>query len=216
MQGSVEERREFQRLALDQPIAGTFNTTPVVMLEVGVLGTRLLHKVPFAEPRGELRFVFEGHVVTMRCDVVRTSEVDPKRYGGAGLASGMKFLAAVGDSGDYLRTMLVRLVSRALEQRSRDAGLPLKLTPPVDGDRTVRGVDAQYVAYRWEGGIWKRRAIFLPEQPPVGFTVAKFEDPGEMQRLCEVFEASDDEGRRLIRMFAELSVSQLMQIPPRP
>lgn len=215
MQGSVEERREFQRLGLDQPIAGTFNSTPVVMLEVGILGTRLLHKVPFDSERGELRFVFEGNVVAMRCDVVRTIQVDPKRYGGAGLASGMKFLAAVGESGDHLRSMLVRLVSRALEQRSHDAGLPLRLTA-VDGDRTVRGVDAQFVAYRWEGNAWKRRAIFLPEQPPVGFTVAKAEDPAEMHRLCEVFEASDDEGRRLIKMFAELSVTQILQIPPKP
>ena len=41
------------------------------------------------------------------------------------------------------------------------------------------------------------------------------EDAAEMQRLCEVFEASDEEGRRLIRLFAELSVSDVLQIPPR-
>ena len=42
-----------------------------------------------------------------------------------------------------------------------------------------------------------------------------FEDADEMQRLCSVYEASDDEGRRLIRLFAELSVSDALQIPPR-
>ncbi len=216
MQGSGEERREFQRLGLEQPIAGTFNATPVVILEMGVLGTRLIHKTPFESPKGDVRFVFEGNVVTMRCEVVRTMEVDPAKYGGAGYASGMKFLAAVGDSGNFLRSMLVRLVSRALEQRSDSASNAHFELSPVDGDRTVRGVDAQFVAYRWEDGVWRRRAVFLPEQPPVGFTVAKKEDGVEMQRLCEVFEASDEEGRRLIRLFAELSVTQILQIPPRP
>ena len=35
-----------------------------------------------------------------------------------------------------------------------------------------------------------------------------------MQRLCRVYEASDNEGRRLIRLFAELSVSDALEIPP--
>ena len=53
------------------------------------------------------------------------------------------------------------------------------------------------------------------EQPSVGFTVARGEDTAEMQRLCRVFEASEEEGRRLIRLFAELSVSDALEIPPR-
>lgn len=212
-----EERREFQRLTLAQPHAGTFQSVPVVLVEMGILGTRVVHKVPFESPRGDLRFVYDGNVVTMRCEVVRTMEVDPARYGGAGLASGMRFLAAVGDSGNHLRAMLVHLVGRALDAH-RDAMPPggmLRLTE-VDGDRTIRGADAQFVTYRLDEGAWKRRPIFLPEQPAAGFTVARKEDPAEMQRLCEVYEASDEEGRRLIKMFAELSVTQVLQIPPRP
>ena len=49
----------------------------------------------------------------------------------------------------------------------------------------------------------------------MGFTVARSTDTDEMQRLCDVYAASDEEGRRLIRLFAELSVSDAMQIPPR-
>ena len=85
----------------------------------------------------------------------------------------------------------------------------------VDGDNTVRGSDAGFLCYRFENGGWIRRRVFLPEQPSVGFTVARTEDNSEMQRLCRVFEASDDEGRRLIRLFAELSVSDALEIPPR-
>ncbi len=85
----------------------------------------------------------------------------------------------------------------------------------VDGDRTVRGRDANFRSYRLDADGWHRRNVFLPEQPAVGFTVTRGEDPEEMQRLCEVYEASDEEGRRLIRMFAELSISEALQIPPR-
>jgi hypothetical protein len=85
----------------------------------------------------------------------------------------------------------------------------------VDGDKTVRGLDAGFLSYRLENGSWQKRHIFIPEQPPTGFTVGRSEDGAEMQRLCLVYEASDEEGRRLIRLFAELSVSDQLQIPPR-
>jgi hypothetical protein len=84
----------------------------------------------------------------------------------------------------------------------------------VDGDKTVRGVDAQFLSFHLVDGNWRKRRIFLPEQPAAGFTVARGEDLEEMQRLCALYAASDEEGRRLIRLFAELSVSDLLQIPP--
>jgi len=62
--------------------------------------------------------------------------------------------------------------------------------------------------------LWTKRPVFLPEQPSTGFTVAHTSDTDEMQRLCRVYEASDEEGRRLIRLFAELSVSDALAIPP--
>jgi len=79
----------------------------------------------------------------------------------------------------------------------------------------VRGRDAAFVCYRYEDGTWHRRHVFLPEQPASGFTVARSEDSAEIQQLCRVYAASDYEGRRLIRLFAELSVSNALEIPPR-
>ena len=40
---------------------------------------------------------------------------------------------------------------------------------------------------------------------PDGFTVAAYEDEDELASLCETYEAADAEGRRLIRLLAELS-----------
>lgn len=211
--GQTEERREFQRLRLTAPLTGTFGVSSVSIVELGILGARIQHEGDLA-PRGELRFESGGNEVTMRCEVVRTIEADQFRFPGARFISGMRFLAAVGESGDELRAVLARLVTSALEGRHDSSATRIRLRS-VDGDKTVRGVDAQFVAFRFEHGTWRKRPVFLPEQPALGFTVARGEDAEEMQRLCAVFEASDEEGRRLIRMFAELSVTDVLQIPPR-
>jgi hypothetical protein len=203
MLSTGEERREFQRLHLQMPIPGTFADSAVVIAEVGVLGAGLQHEQPLVEKYGDLCFPFEGESISMRCEVVRTVN---EHY------SGVRFVAAVGDSGDHLRHMLATLVMKAFEGRREAPTSPISA---IDGDRTVRGHDAQFLCYRFEHGSWHRRRVFLPEQPSVGFTVARAEDSEEMQRLCRVYAASDDEGRRLIRLFAELSVSDALEIPPR-
>lgn len=214
MQSKGEERREFQRLRLEVPLPGTFGADAVTIVEVGVLGARVQHAAPLAVARGELRFSEGGSDIVMRAEVVRTLDANQTRYTDAAFVSGLRFIAAVGESGDHLRAMLSRLVVLAIEDRHESSITRLRIRK-VDGDKTVRGTDAQFLAYRFENGAWRKRHVFLPEQPSNGFTVARGEDAEEMQRLCTVYEASDEEGRRLIRLFAELSVSDALQIPPR-
>ncbi|HEX2122705.1 MAG TPA: PilZ domain-containing protein [Thermoanaerobaculia bacterium] len=203
MQSRGDERREFQRLQLDPPLDATYGSNPVAILEIGVLGARIRHDAE-PETRSELRFSGDGQPIAMRCEVVRTM----------GDQSGLRFLAAVDDSGDRLRAMLARIVTKALDDRHESSATKIKVRRTVDGDKTVRTTDAHFVSYRLEDGGWKRRHVFLPEQPAIGFTVARGVDAEEMRALCAVYEASDDEGRRLIRLFAELSVSSVLQIPP--
>ena len=202
------ERREFQRIPLASPISGTFGGTEVRLVEAGILGARIEHDVALPDARGDLHFEWDGKTIRMRCEAVRTEEKGDR------MISGVRFLAAVGDSGDHFRDMLVRLVGDALDHRFDASATRLRIRS-VDGDKTVRGADAHFLSYRFEDGAWKKRHVLLPEQPTLGFTVARGEDAVEMQRLCEVYEASDEEGRRLIRLFAELSVSDALQIPPR-
>lgn len=203
-----EERREFQRLAVDPAIPGTLGNRDVSIVEIGVLGARVRHAEPIGTDYAELRFEHDRAEVTLRCEVIRSS-------GEQQIESGIRFLAAVGESGDRLRELLARLVAHELEVRRK---VPRHIIPTgstVDGDRTVRGKDAGFLCYRLESGHWKKRRAFLPEQPSTGFTVARWVEPTEVQRLCQVFEAADSEGRRLIQLFAELSISDEMEIPPR-
>jgi hypothetical protein len=203
-----EERREFQRLNVEPAIPGTLGGQPVSIREIGVLGARVEHSQPIGAGYAEFQFEQGGAAVTMRCEVVRSSGNPPS------IESGLRFLAAVGESGDRLREILARLVAHELEVRRK---MPKHIIPSgnaVDGDRMVRGKDAGFLCYRLEAGHWKKTRAFLPEQPVAGFTVAHWVDPNEVQRLCQVFEAADVEGRRLIQLFAELSVSDELEIPP--
>lgn len=207
-----EERREFQRLSVSTPIPATLGTNPVSILEIGVLGARLQHSMSIDGTYAELRFSYNGSEVAMKCEIVRTS-APRSHYPDSGLESGVRFIAAIGDSGDRLREMLGELVAAEINARRGQGGAMIQ-APQVDGDRTVRGRDAGFLCFRYEGGHWTKRPVFLPEQPSSGFTVVRGYDADELKRLCHVYEASDEEGRRLIRVFAELSVSDVLQIPP--
>jgi len=200
-----DERREFQRLTLDTPIAGTLGSHRIRIAEIGVLGARVEHDDDLDSDSLDLHFKYAGQEIAMRCQVIRTS---------GSFQSGLRFVAAIGDSGDRLRDMLGILVSKEIDRRRTAPGRDPLPSHNVDGDKTVRGSDASFLTYRFENGHWSKRAVFLPEQPSTGFTVARGSDSDEMQRLCRVYEASDEEGRRLIRLFAELSVSDVLAIPP--
>src|SRR5690242_16088634 len=108
----TEERREFQRLLLDPPVPATLGASPVSLMEIGVLGARILHGEPLDEEHADLHFSWNDAAIVMKCSVVRTFS---GRDAHGGLQSGLRFLAAVDDSGDRLRAMLAELVVRALE-----------------------------------------------------------------------------------------------------
>jgi len=211
---SSSERREFQRLRLDPPVPGTLGTTAVSILEIGVIGARVHHAEPFEHEVGELRFSFENEEIGMKCELVRTAAGADAKYPDSGHESGLRFMAAIQGSGDALRHMLATLVTEEIQKLPPKR--PHHPEQTIDGDKTVRGTQASYVCYRLEkSNHWSRRPVFLPEQPSIGFTVARTVDHDEMERLCLVYQVSDDEGRRLIRLFAELSVSEVMEIPPK-
>src|SRR5437762_1547977 len=131
-----EERREFQRLHVAPPIPGTLGATAVSILEIGVLGARLQHSGELDQQYLDLRFSHGGNEIDMKCEVIRTMP-GQSRYPGAGVESGVRFVAAIGESGDRLRDMLGELVTRELNAQRTSPGTPIA-PPTVDGDKTVR------------------------------------------------------------------------------
>ena len=198
-----EERREFQRLPLQPPIRGTLDEKPVSIHEIGVLGARIQQSAPVTSAHPELRFNYKGGEIAIRCDSVRIDR---------NFELGLRFVGAFGASAMRLREMLGELVTQAINERT--ASPDMAIDPPFDGDSTMNRKDSGFISMRLENSHWTKRAVFLPEQPPSGFTVARTVDASDLDRLCRAYESADDEGRRLIRVFAELSVSDVLQIPP--
>ncbi|HVR43160.1 MAG TPA: PilZ domain-containing protein [Thermoanaerobaculia bacterium] len=206
----TRERREFQRLLLPDGVPARFGDDGVRLLEIGVSGARFEHDG--REPVGRtspLRFEWEGEAISLEVEVIRSSPAADHRDGRLHHV-GVLFLGADEASADALRRALSAAVLRRLDERKPDSSAAGE---PLDFDDTLRPGDAMFLSYVFENGVWKKRRAFLPEQPEVGFTVAFDADKDELQRLCRAYEQADLEGRRLLRLFCELSISDAMNVP---
>lgn len=227
MKPEVRERREFQRLKLAQPLAAQFGLRAVKVIEIGVPGARIEHEGPIkSNTSASLSFVWAGEPIELEAELVRSTiaKASPSLLGtpdnpAAGAHaiyhSGLHFLNAIGTSGHKLRNMLSESVRRLLEvRRIETAARDYKENEQgEEEEETLRTRDFGFISYILEDGIWKKRRMFLPDQPHIGFTVAASEDKEELTRICRAYEQADEEGRRLIRLFAELSVSEALNIP---
>jgi len=208
-----DDRREFQRLKLTQPILGVMDGANTLILDIGMAGAFLEH-YGVTEPgkRFQLSFRWRAADVLFVCEVVRTSVVRLPAGDGKSAVSltGAQFVEAIGDSATILHDLMTDFVGRVVEaQRSNAAGEPgsagATVLSTLGAARRKR--TKGYVSYRLKEGTWWRVPTDSARQPEDGFTVPAWEDEAELATLCEAYEASDDEGRKLIRLVAELSVT---------
>ena len=206
----ANDRREFQRLHLAKPILALMDGQNALILDVGVGGAYLEHYGAFAPgTQFKLLFRWKGQDVEFLCEVRRSRVV---RAGGDNMSvvshSGVRFVEADGESDARLNDMMATFVGRVLAAQRANASGDLD-TPDalqlsqLGGARRAR--TRGWVAFRLVNGRWKRELAPSPAQPPDGFTVAAYEDEDELATLCKTYEAADEEGRRLIRLIAELS-----------
>jgi hypothetical protein len=203
------DRREFQRLRLAKPILALLDGENALILDVGIGGIFIEH-YGTTEPGRPFRLVFrwKGEDLEFVCEVRRSAVV---RGSGDSAVShtGARFVEAVGESEARLQDMMATFVGRVLAAQkvnaSGEAG--------SDSDATLMGLGAArrartrgFVMYRRRNGTWTREATESPLQPADGFTIAGYEDEEEVETLCRAWEIADDEGRRLIRLLAEMSV----------
>lgn len=205
-----DDRRKFQRLRLSKPILGTARGNNVLILDIGIAGAFLEHygRVEPGE-RLQLAFRWQGEDVEFGCEVVRSVVV--REYGGDGKSAvshtGVRFIDAADDARERLKDLIATFVGRVLAaQKSNAAGESGGETVLAQLGHARRMRTAGFYSYRLKDGKWWRIPTQSPVQPNDGFTVAAYEDEEEIQTLCRTYEQSDDEGRRLIRLVAELSV----------
>lgn len=203
-------RRQFQRLKLAKPILGTVNGKNALVLDIGVAGAFLEHYGD-VDPGDHFRLSFrwQGRTIEFDCEAVR-SEVVRQSGSEAVSHSGVRFTRAIGEAQALLEDMMATFVGRILAAQRANAGGERPghsegemILARLGGARRERG--RGFVTYRFDGDRWSRKRTQSARQPNDGFTVAAHEDDEEIDALCETYETSDEEGRRLIRLVAELS-----------
>ena len=206
----ANDRREFQRLRLAKPILALMDGQNALILDIGVGGAYVEHYG--ALPKGarfKLLFRWLGGDVEFLCEVRRSRVV---RSGGDKMSivshSGVQFVEAAGQSEARLNDMMATFVGRVLAaQRANASGnaetAEALTLSQLGGARRAR--TRGWVSFHLVNGRWRRELAAAAAQPPDGFTVAAYEDEDELASLCKSYEAADEEGRRLIRLLAELS-----------
>jgi hypothetical protein len=204
MSQSLAERREFQRLCLEKPIAARLGDIDVQIVDLGVTGARIEHAgdIP-AGLQPTLHFDSPRGPITLECDVV---------YRDDGSRAGLQFISAPDGSDELLRQLLADLVTAAIEGL-RPASEATTRGPAFDPDQTAMRIPVPYYSFRFENSIWRKRGAFIPAQPESGFTVPVAEDALEISRLSADYERAGSEGRKLIRLFAELRVCESLGVP---
>lgn len=209
-QMSDHERREFQRLKLAKPLLASLDGHSALILDVGLTGAFLEHRgraVPGLKVR--VAFKFQGAEIAYRATVVRSAIIRDEAEEGPVSQSAVKFTEPSGDSEERLREMMAAFVAQLLDAHRANATAGDTRTASILtqlGEARRARSRGGLVTYRWDGTSWTHATTNSAKQPLDGFTVAAYEDEEELSTLCEAYEAADEEGRRLIRLVAELSV----------
>jgi hypothetical protein len=212
-----DDRRSFRRLRLSKPILATMGEgNNALVLDVGLGGAYLEHYGEAEEgKRFNLAFRWQGQNVEFVCEVVHSEVV--KSTGGDGRSSvshsGVRFVQPVGEAAAHLQDLMATFVGHILAaQKANAAGetgesAGATILAKIGEARRMRA--RGYISYRLKDGKkWRVTATKSPLQPADGFTVADHEDEEEIETLCQAYERADEEGRRLIRLVAELSMTK--------
>lgn len=222
-----------QRVRLAQPLIARLGATQVVLVDVSVMGARIEHHTPLAAgARARLFFVWDDEQIETDCRIVR-SRLERFSVGADGLTvyhSGLEFDEINPETKSKLKEMIARFITRALEEQKLNAkGM---LPPSVDhmpifrygGQLTANqkdltqaigssvlpssrvAVETGYICYHLENNTWRKKRTHDPGQPLEGFTISALEDRSQADLLCEAYQKSDREGRKMIQLFAQLSI----------
>jgi hypothetical protein len=209
------DRREFQRLNLAKPILAQFGDGSALILDIGVGGALIEHhgRVETGDQK-RLQFRWKGQDIAFECVVIRSRIVrDRPTLETVRAHTGIRFLEAHGRADEHLIDMMGTFVGRVLSAQRANAsgagGGPDALTQ-LGAARRARSEG--WISYRWSDGDWLIAPTSSPAQPEDGFTVAAYEDEDELRALCETYETANDEGRRLIRLVAELSAKNVKPV----
>jgi hypothetical protein len=208
------ERRRFGRVELDQPLSATLGGLAVEVADVSVSGFRVIHENRFMPgEKREMVLIWNGREMRFDCHIVRSvlyrlarTNADKTIY-----QSGVQIDAAIGGSERDLRDFIADRVKRALEEQKANA----RGIPPIETYVYQVGKGDRYRRCELKEGKWRVFDSTRADQPVDGFTISAELDPQHVDLLCKTYEVLGDEGRRLTRILAELSIRKTEGGTPR-
>ena len=228
-----------QRVHLAQPLMARLGVTPVVLVDVSLLGARVEHSTPLqAGGRARLVFLWEDDEIAAECRIVR-SRLERFSVGPDGLTvyhSGLEIEEMTEEMRARLKNMIAIFIGRAFEEQRLNAR---GVVPQHDvdnmpifrhGQLTTNSKDiadaatqlptariakeSGYICYHLDHNTWRKKRTHDPGQPAEGFTISATEDRGQADMLCEAYLKSDRDGRKMIQLFAQLSIMEGEGITP--
>ena len=237
-----QRTRRVQRVHLAQPVVARLGATQVVLVDVSLLGARVEHSTPLqAGGKSRLTFLWEGEEISTEVRIVR-SRLERFSVGADGLTvyhSGLEFEGMSDDTKARLKNMIGLFIARALEEQRLNArGVIPEHDPqhmPIfryGGQLTANTKDVAaavgstqlptariakesgYICYHLENNTWRKKRTHDPGQPAEGFTISAMEDREQADMLCDAYLKSDRDGRKMIQLFAQLSIMEGEGIAP--
>lgn len=234
--------RRVQRIRFPQPIVARLGAAQVALVDISVLGARVEHHSPLpAGTHTRLSFLWDEEPIAVECRIVR-SRVERFSTGSDALTvyhAGVEFENVDEMTRERVKSMIATFISRALEEQKLNARgavpqhdvakMPIfrhggQLTANAKDRKEGAGItampivrvtgDTGYICYILEHNSWRRKRTHDPGQPPDGFTISALEDSQQAELLCEAYLRSDAEGRRMIQLFAQLSIVEGEGSPP--
>jgi hypothetical protein len=211
----ARERREYGRVRLQQPLKGLFGPDEIRVLEVSVAGFRVAHQSPY-EPDTTRSLVLEWDGVRMEliCKTIQTKLSRLAKLPGerSVYQSGLRIVEYTGNARTELRNFIAERVIRALDEQKANA----RGVPPLAAYMHQQSTKGElYRRCELIDGTWRKSETTLAAQPANGFTISAQVAPEYVEMLCQTWESSTEEGRRLARQLAELSIQTTEGIPTR-
>jgi hypothetical protein len=209
-----EDRRRFHRIHLDTPLPAYLRDVSVNVIDLSLAGARIVSDARFSPgTEHELTFDWNEHSARISCSVVRCTLFSfAKAPGEKSLyQSGLRFTETTEASDRTLRELIGSYVIRALEEQKANArGLP-----PLGQYAYVVGKGDRYRRCELVDGKWRRTDTTKPDQPRDGFTISADISPYYIDLLCQTYQLTDEEGKKLTQTLAQLSISKAEGVPTR-
>jgi hypothetical protein len=210
MTPSEIERRRADRVRLSRPLVGRLAASDVVVADVSTFGAGVQHRYNIPnQNHAQLEFRWRDEAFSLDCRVVR-SRVEQFTHGPASLTVFHTGLSFDDVDAKRLEKIVAAHAARAARRIAADALLRADELPTNLNDLFDAFQDRQsgFVCCKLEQNRWRKSRTTTAEQPLEGFTVSAAEDPAQIELLCRTYRRADAEGRRLIRIFAQLSITE--------